>query len=82
MTEDRPEAVKAKKPEGSPTGDTAGDQGRWEGRGGTRQLLPDALGRLSRLLQVTVTHPQLSTEAHYTSISTDLKIINSNSSLT
>lgn len=48
------------------------------GRGRTRQLLPDALGRLSRLLKVTVTHPQLSAEAHYTSISMDLKMINSN----
>lgn len=68
----------AKHSEGTPTGDTAGDQERWEEEEETRQLLPDALGRLSHLLQVTVTHPQLSAEAHYKSFCTDLKMINSN----
>lgn len=32
MTEDRPAVVMAKYTEGTPTGDTAGDQGRWEGK--------------------------------------------------
>lgn len=62
----------ARRSEGIPTGDTAADQRRWEGEEETRHLLPDALGRLSRLLQVIVTHPQLSAEAHHISICMDL----------
>lgn len=78
MTEDRLALAVARRSEGTPTGDTAGDQGRWEGEEETRHLLPDPLGRLSGLLQVIVTHPQLSAEAHCTSVCTDLKMINSN----
>lgn len=75
MREDTLVVVVARPSEGTPRGHTAGDQGRWEGEAETRHLLPEALGRLSRLLQVTVTHPQLSAEAHYASICTDLKMI-------
>lgn len=50
----------------------------WTKGDGRERRKPDALGRLSRLLQVIVTHPHLSAGAHCTSVSPDLKMINLN----